>query len=276
MGIAHDPSDIPIIFLHGYGGFFMDWPRVMTPLSKRHFVVALDLPGWGFSEAHDDGSKIEDDAWVVLEFIKKMGLSNAILVGLSYGSAVAWSAASMTADVRLERVKEVLLLNPMPPHPIKHMNSKLYKGLFQLNRYKTLATIGNKFLTKSHYKAICKENLKHARLLDTFYLQLGYLVTKQKKVVENLYRHSKGAQNIDWDRWERELSKINLPTTIMQGLDDRIFSMESARYLGGLIPNSRLLEVDDCGHAIVFDRPQKVIRELIKLAAKMKSEKKAS
>src|SRR4051812_38497022 len=64
----------PVLLLHGFGGFFMDWPRVMAPLAKKHRVFALDFPGWGFSEPRDNSLGIEDDVAVVTEFIRQLGL----------------------------------------------------------------------------------------------------------------------------------------------------------------------------------------------------------
>jgi len=45
MGEDTTSENPAIIFLHGFGGFFMDWPRVMMPVARHTRVFALDLPG---------------------------------------------------------------------------------------------------------------------------------------------------------------------------------------------------------------------------------------
>jgi pimeloyl-ACP methyl ester carboxylesterase len=257
MGLRHKGP--AIILLHGFGGFFMDWPRVMAPLARRHRVYALDLPGWGFSEPRDNTIGIEDDVGVIDEFIKHHQLEEVILVGISYGAAVSWAAAAS----KIPGLKKLVLLNPMPPFPLRHLKSPLYRAVFVLNSFALTARLGSRLMNKYQYKLICKENLKNHRLLDSLYLDIGYLVLKQPFVHQNLHIHSTKARSTDWKRWEDRVKEIDIPVTIMQGMDDRVFTIESARYLHGLIPGSKLIEVEDCGHAMVFDQHRKITAYLM-------------
>lgn len=262
MGLDDEKLKNPILFVHGFGGFFMDWPRVMTPLSKEHHALALDLPGWGFSESHRGLAGVEDDADIVLGFIEALNLNNVTMVGLSYGAAVGWAMATLHQDPRLARVSRFLFLNPMPPFPLQNMGSFLYRTIFKLNRFFMIAKLANKLISPAQFKRVCKENLRNGRLLETSYLKVGYLVLKQPKVLQNLHLHAKGASEIDWSGWEEKLKTIKHPVHIMQGTHDKIFSIKSAKYLKQLIPSSSLEIVEDCGHAMCFDKPQLIIRKL--------------
>lgn len=262
MGLDDEKLKNPILFVHGFGGFFMDWPRVMAPLSKDYHVLALDLPGWGFSESREGVTGVEDDADVVLGFIEALDLKNVTVVGLSYGAAVGWAMGSHTHDPRLERVCRFLFLNPMPPFPIENMGSFMYRSIFKLNRFFTVAKLANKLITPGQFKMVCKENLRNGRLLETSYLQVGFLVLKQPKVLNNLHLHAKGAVEIDWKQWEEKLKNIKHPIHIMQGTHDKIFGIESAKYLNQLIAHSTLEIVEECGHAMCFDKPHQIIRKL--------------
>jgi pimeloyl-ACP methyl ester carboxylesterase len=254
MGLDQSPSTPPVVLLHGFGGFFMDWPRVMAQVAKHTRVYAIDLPGWGFSEPNMQARAIEDDVFAVNEFIKQLNLNQVILCGLSYGAGVAWAAAAMG----ISHLRRVVLLNPMPTDPLRFMQSPLYQGIFTLNSSRTAAIIGNKMLRKSAYKMICRENLLNERLLDTFYLDLAYLVIKQPKIPFVLNAHATGARDVDWAEWEHRLAGTRVPVSILQAKQDRIFSLESATHLHEIIPHSELIEVDDCGHAMVFDQHRKV------------------
>ena len=171
-------SNTPVVLVHGFGGFFMDWPRVMAPISRHTRVYAIDLPGWGFSDANLGASAIEDDVRAVEFFIEKLSLKKVILCGLSYGGGVGWAAAAM----RARNVREVVLLNPMPTYPLDFMKSIIYQGIFMMARNERVGKLLHGLLPKSHYKLICKESLLNFRLLDTFYLDLAYKVTKQPKL----------------------------------------------------------------------------------------------
>lgn len=260
-GLEHGDHRSPVVLVHGFGGFFMDWPRIMAPVSRYTRVYALDLPGWGFSEANPSARTIEDDVAAVDEFMRTLGLQDVILCGLSYGAGVAWASAALNAS----RLKHVVLLNPMPPHPLRYMRSPLYRAIFLLNSFERAGAWGHWLLTKSQYKTICRENLVNYRLLDSFYLDLAYLVIKQPKILSMLRGHAQAAREIDWKAWEQRLSDVRVPVTILQGREDRIFSLESATFLHRLIPTSEMIEVEKCGHAIVFDRHKRVSDQLIKI-----------
>lgn len=260
MGLANTAR--PVILLHGFGGFFMDWPRIMKPLSKHFHLFALDMPGWGFSEPNLQARGMESDVKVVQEFMVKMGLKDVILVGLSYGGGVAWASGAL----HMPNLKHLLLVNPMPPFPLEHMRSPIYRAIFHINRSELLARIGNRFLTKAQFKIISKVCLKHERLLDSFYLDLAYHVVKQPHMGQVLFGNARGAKEVDWQSWQNRLGLIRTPTTILQGLDDKVFSLNSARYLRDLIPNARLIEVPDCGHAMVFDQHRKIIETIYELS----------
>lgn len=260
-GLEHGENQPPVLLLHGFGGFFMDWPRIMASVSRQTRVYALDLPGWGFSDVNKSARSLDDDVRVVEEFMKRQGLNRVILCGISYGAAVAWAAAAN----RLSRLKRVILLNPMPPHPLKFIHSPLYKGVLLLSSFERTGLLGHRLLTKGQYKLICRENLLNHRLLDSLYLDIAYMVVKQPKLAYMLRMHARGARDENWNEWEHRLSGVRVPVSILQGLEDRIFSMESASFVHRLIPTSELIEVEQCGHAMVFDQHRKVSELLIKL-----------
>lgn len=238
----------------------MDWPRVMAPLAKEHPVYAIDLPGWGFSEPHaTPSSSMENEVSVISSFIRQLGLSNVTLVGISYGGAVTWACGAM----HVPEVSRLWLLNPMPPYPLKYLRSPLYRAIFFLNRFRSLSYILNRRLLKSQYKQVCRESLKHMRLIDSFYLDLGYLVTRQPKVCRNVHLFAKGAQSIPWETWEERLKTVQIPVTIIHGKDDRVFHRDAAEYVHRLIPNSKLDFFEDCGHAIVFDQHRKLAHAIL-------------
>jgi pimeloyl-ACP methyl ester carboxylesterase len=257
----HENSNAPpVVLLHGFGGFFMDWPRVMAPLARHTRVYALDIPGWGFSDHNPLANSLEDEVHLLNHFLAHMELKDVILCGISYGAGIAWAAAAM----HLKRVQRAVLLNPMPPNPLRFLRSPIYRSIFFLNAFPGISRFGHKLFNKAQYKIICRENLLNDRLLDSFYLDLAYLVIKQPKMPQIIRAHSEGAHAVNWRSWEKHLGAIRMPVSILQGREDRIFSLDSATYLHRLIPTSELVEVADCGHAMVFDQHRKASDFLIR------------
>jgi hypothetical protein len=48
------------------------------------------------------------------------------------------------------------------------------------------------------------------------------------------------------------LPAVGVPTVVVHGLRDPLFSVENGRYLAAHIPGARLIEVDDSDHAFLF------------------------
>ena len=259
MGL--DKTEETYIFIHGFGGFFMDWPKLMTPLSKKFNVIALDLPGWGFSEPLKEENGIEDHANLVLSFIKDLRLNNVTLVGVSYGAAVCWSSSCFSDNL----INKLVLLNPMPPFPLKFMTSDLYKLFFNINYVKPLSLLLHANYSKSSHKKMCIENVHSRKSLDYDYMKMSYAVLKQEKVKRSIYLFARYAKEIDWANWEFRLQEVKTPTYILDGVNDKVFSKQASMHLHDLLVNSSLFSVEKSGHAMVFDQYKYLINFILNL-----------
>src|SRR6185437_6703544 len=103
----------PIVMVHGLGGSHLNWARVARPLTERNRVVALDLPGFGFSPAAGRRTSIEANSKIVDRFIDQIIGSPVILMGNSMGGAITIleSAASP------RKIAAVVLVDPALPRP---------------------------------------------------------------------------------------------------------------------------------------------------------------
>jgi pimeloyl-ACP methyl ester carboxylesterase len=54
------------------------------------------------------------------------------------------------------------------------------------------------------------------------------------------------------------LAKITVPTLVIAGRQDPIFSVEEHKFLAATIPGARMAIIEDCGHAAPLERPQAV------------------
>ena len=85
----------PILLLGGFAEPTMVWKRVGPLLARRHRVVAIDLPPFGYTQRVGPYTL---DAWISLAraVTAKLGLAHPLVVGHSLGAAVAagWALAS--------------------------------------------------------------------------------------------------------------------------------------------------------------------------------------
>ena len=90
-----DAANPTLILIHGYTASTYVWQTVAPMLADENFhVVAVDLLGFGFSEkpAWFEYS-IVSQARMIERFMDRIGIGRAILVGSSYGGAVASTVA---------------------------------------------------------------------------------------------------------------------------------------------------------------------------------------
>ncbi|MEM7242789.1 MAG: alpha/beta hydrolase [Pseudomonadota bacterium] len=86
-----DKGDGPaLILLHGAGANLRDWTfRQFDTLAKTHRVIAFDRPGYGYSDRFAHGHlTLEREAMLIKQAAEKLGVSNAMIVGFSYGGTV--------------------------------------------------------------------------------------------------------------------------------------------------------------------------------------------
>ena len=83
----------PIVMVHGFAGELLTWAANQVPLSARHLVLALDLPGHGGSSKDLGSGGVPGLAEAVLAFLDALGIGRAHLVGHSLGGTVVLQAA---------------------------------------------------------------------------------------------------------------------------------------------------------------------------------------
>ena len=85
----------PLILVHGASGNLRDWTFSIAPeLAKTHRVIAFDRPGFGYSDRdRERGWDPAVQARTLYAASKKIGVENAIVVGHSWGGALALSWA---------------------------------------------------------------------------------------------------------------------------------------------------------------------------------------
>ena len=93
----------PVILLHGWLGSWGYWLNTMEALKDKYRCYALDF--WGFGDSgkeHGSGYRLDDFVTLIDQFMDRLGIDVAPIVGHSMGGTVAISLA-LTKPERVER-----------------------------------------------------------------------------------------------------------------------------------------------------------------------------
>ncbi len=96
----------PVILLHGWLGSWGLWQETMTYLGQYYRTYALDFWGFGESGKKRNTYMVQDFVTLVDQFMEKLGIVRAPLVGHSMGGTVSLSVALNYP----ERVQKVVII----------------------------------------------------------------------------------------------------------------------------------------------------------------------
>jgi len=236
-----DPANPPMILIHGYTASVYVWKAAAPLLADAGFhVIAIDLLGFGYSEkpAWFDYS-IESQARMISRFMDRLGIGRAVIVGSSYGGAVA---LNLTLDYP-ERVEKLVLsdavCNDEPKnHPILRLASIRGIGeaitpfLVDSKAFMRLRIHGT--LAKANHHMITDERIESIR-------RPLYAADAHRSVL---------AASRAWhaDRLEQDAHLINQPTLIIWGDEDTVIPIKHGYRLHEEILHSRFVILKNCGH----------------------------
>lgn len=239
----------PVLLLHGWLGSWALYRRTLEILSKEFKTYALDF--FGFGESFDRGADFSVDNFVasVDQFMDRLGIVKAPLIGHSMGGTV-----SLAAAVRYpEKVVKVAVIGS----PIQ-------------------GTSLNWLLKLSGYKGVANVIWTSPALLKLFLRGYAYYIAKDgsmlgKMMVEDVSKISVDSffQSIGTLRQSDirdDIGHLPMPILGIYGKHDRIVSPKQSQVLQQYAPNSKIAWFPKSGHFPMIDDPDhfhEVIRDFL-------------
>ncbi len=248
-GEARHRSDPAIVLLHGLlfdGGM---WRSQIEPLSALGRVVVFDGPGHGKSEP-PPRFQLEEHADALYDAYGELGISRAMMIGLSWGGMVSLCFA-------LQHPKEVAGLALLDA-------SAEAQTLAEKVRYRTFLAVHRRVgFPWSLYVKDVAPRMFGPRTLAT-----------NPDLVEATYRRTMGfdregvvraglAVVVHRKRVLDRIGRINVPTLVICGRDDGATPVEKSQNIANAIPGAELVVIEDCGHMSAIESPEAVNSRLI-------------
>ncbi|EFV11878.2 alpha/beta fold hydrolase [Segniliparus rugosus] len=129
--IAEAGADRPgkaVVLVHGFPQHWWTWRGVLPLLAEHRRAVALDLRGYGWSEAPAAGYDKKTFAKDIVAVVEALGLDKPVLVGHDWGGWSSLVAAVLRPEV-FTAVASVAVPAPWVQMPAKRPSILLYQNI---------------------------------------------------------------------------------------------------------------------------------------------------
>lgn len=257
-------SQVPVIFVHGFGGSIGHWRQNMSALSKSHSVYAIDLLGFGASDKPDIEYSVE--LWVeqLHYFWKTFVGKPVILVGNSIGSLTCLA----TANAHPEMVRGVAMIS-LPDTASHHesISPRLRPCVRCLQRillsplvlYPLFYVLRQPWFVR-HWASVayaCKEAVTDELL------EILVKPARTKGSAQAFCAILKAMASPTFSPSIRSiLSNVKMPSLLLWGKKDRMIPLGSVERFANYNPKLQVVTLDNAGHCAHDECPEQVNLEL--------------
>ena len=247
----------PVLLLHGWLGSWELWRNTIEVLGREYRTYALDFFGFGESDvlnaADRDVLRNRLDAFtvptyveMVNQFMDRLGIARAPLVGHSMGGTVSLSMAIRHP----EKVSRVCVIGS----PIDGSSLSL---LLRLSGRRRMASFfwlfggrGLRLFLRFYSHFMARDGLAMSRMITKDVSKIS---------VESFFPSIDTLRNTDL---RPELNRVTVPTLGMYGQRDIIVRPSEHQTLKAGIPHAQIEWFPDAGHFIMMDSPERYITTL--------------
>ena len=249
-----------VVLLHSQPANQEQFNKLKNILKNNYTVISIDRPGMGYSEPIKDFSskRLELQAKLIRKLIQKITKDKPIIVGHSYGGALALSYA-----IHYENEIEGLVLVNTASHPWKKdkpwlpfriISNPIY-GKFFTNTFAMI--YGKMTIDKS-----ANSNFPNGKAPLNYINDTSSALTLRPK---NLQSYTYDALNLReaLEQQEEFYSQLDIPITIMTGNEDTVTPNKLHSYqLNKDIKHSKLVKVSEVAHSIPELKPGLIKNEI--------------
>lgn len=249
--IAGDPDRPPVLLLHGIGRSLEDWAPQFDRLARTHRVIALDIPGFGFSDRPRQHITLPVLARGVAETVAALGEKRPLhVIGNSLGGAVAMQLLAFEP----EQVESLVLVNSAgfgsEVTPALRLLALPGIGYLATRHTTRLAAQMNERLIFADKSLVTKERIDHA-----------LAIAEQPGPGDVTYETARALATGRGIRpeWRTELiaavAKHPRPTLVVWGDRDRVLPAEHMNTARQLLPHAETHVYTGVGHMPQIECP---------------------
>lgn len=235
----------PLLLLHGSGPGVTGWRNyrgVVDELSEHFRCLILEFPGFGVSYA-GDGHPMMMAGGSVAAFLDGLGLGAVDMIGNSMGGIVATNIAINAP----ERVNKLVTIGGMGKALYSHGPSEGIKLLMEFTDNPTREGLIRWLQSMVYDPAIVTEQLieeRWALATEPTTLEIARRMYSSQAMAAMAAANRTATTAPYWS----QLGRIQAPTLLTWGRDDRVSPVDMAMLPMRDVPNGELHVFPNCGH----------------------------
>jgi pimeloyl-ACP methyl ester carboxylesterase len=255
----------PVVLVHGLGGSHLNWCLLAPLLAEHARVMAVDLVGFGLTHPAGRSATVQANAALLDRFVRQVAGAPAVLVGNSMGGMVSILAAATRPDA----VSVLALIDPALPWVAGVRPDRLVATTFMLY---ALPRVGERYLARRRATLTARELVQ--QVLDLCLVEPDVVPEELIAASVALVEHRATVPGLDAafltaarsllqvsarrGRYWATMRTIRAPVLLMNGEQDRLVSVHSAREAAARNPHWRFHAFPGVGHVPQLEVPHAV------------------
>lgn len=232
----HSTSDLWVVFVHGIGGSTLTWKKQLDAFQQGYNLLLIDLPGHGKSQETTGRVTYKQVNEDIRDVLDHLGIQRADFIGMSLGTLVILSFASMYPNYVNSVILGGAVINTQGIYKhLMNIADVIKEFLPKVATYKLFAQIV--MPAKWHKKSrsiFFREAEKLSR--RSFLSWVDYLTNmpKQREIMEHL-------------------KSLKIPTLFVSGDHDTCF-IGGVKKLSNKLSSATLVVLEKCGHVCTIEQ----------------------
>ncbi len=250
----------PVVLTHGWGLDHNEWCYAVKELAGRYRIIVWDLPGLGGSSRPADRDwSLERLARDLDQVLVVAGGKPAVLIGHSIGTMIVLTYCKLFPEALGSRVRALVLAHGTYTNPVRTTSRA---GLYTALQKPVLEPLchlmvwlsplvrvlnGLSYLNGSAHRSTERDAFSGQETRE----QLDFITRYYYKAPPDVV----GRGMLGMFRYDATavLSRIQVPTLIVAGDNDRTCTPDASRYMASAIAGARLLILSQARHCGLFE-----------------------
>lgn len=252
-----------LVMVHGLGGSLVNWAAVAPLLTDTCRVLALDLVGFGHTQAGGRSTSVTANQQTLQRFLSEVAGEPVILVGNSMGGLIT----ILLAAQHPESVTGIVLIDPALPVKVGSQPDALISASFGMYAVPHLGRAmlrarrrvrSPEQLAGDILRLCCADPDRVPADVREQLLEMARARSEYPDIDNQFLGAARSLMGILARRssYQATMAKIRVPVLLLHGEKDRLVTIGAARAAAAANPSWRLEVAPDVGHVPQLEVPE--------------------